>query len=372
MRFAKWAIPLGAVLGMAAVAVVIIVDPFRTILPGLTVGPITVSGTQVTMERPKLSGFRNDLRPYEVTASAATQDVRQPSLVALKDLRANLATDDQGGMARLEARTGILDTQKEQMKLEQDVHVRTDAGQAVDLRSAFVDFKAGTVVSTEPVSVSLGSGVIEAERHAGERQRQDHTVQGAGPGRLPHVAVRPRREPGRGTRRSRPRLLRRSAPGPSPPTCQSASMISIKQAALAAGALLLTLPVLEAPASAQAEKERAAGFGNFGSSKEPIKIDADRLDVFDKENRAVFAGNVVAVQGDSTMSCTLMTVFYEAARPRCRAPASGRRRPEPAAAPSDNGDQARSTATGRSPSCRRPRSPPATTPIFDRDANKIC
>ena len=72
-------------------------------------------------------------------------------------------TDDQGGMARLEARTGTLDTQKEQMKLEQDVHVRTDAGQAVDLRSAFVDFKAGTVVSTEPVSVSLGSGVIEAK-----------------------------------------------------------------------------------------------------------------------------------------------------------------------------------------------------------------
>jgi lipopolysaccharide export system protein LptC len=163
VRFAKWAIPLGALVGMAALAVVIVFDPFRTILPGLTVGPITVSGTQVTMERPKLSGFRNDLRPYQVTASAATQDVRQPSLVALKDLRANLATDDQGGTARLEARTGTLDTQKEQMKLEQDVHVRTDAGQAVDLRSAFVDFKAGTVVSTEPVSVSLGSGVIEAK-----------------------------------------------------------------------------------------------------------------------------------------------------------------------------------------------------------------
>ena len=33
------------------------------------------------MESPKLTGFKNDNRPYEVTASAATQDVRQPNLV---------------------------------------------------------------------------------------------------------------------------------------------------------------------------------------------------------------------------------------------------------------------------------------------------
>jgi lipopolysaccharide export system protein LptA len=88
-------------------------------------------------------------------------------------------------------------------------------------------------------------------------------------------------------------------------------MMMLKQAAFVAGSLFLAVPVA-APAFAQApNKERAAGFGNFGSSKEPIKIDADRLDVYDKEGRAVFTGNVVAVQGDSTMNCTLMTVFYE-------------------------------------------------------------
>jgi lipopolysaccharide export system protein LptA len=54
--------------------------------------------------------------------------------------------------------------------------------------------------------------------------------------------------------------------------------------------------------------------GLSGSGKEPIKIDADRLDVFDKEQRAVFSGNVVAVQGDSTMKCTSLTVLYEQSR----------------------------------------------------------
>jgi lipopolysaccharide export system protein LptA len=76
-------------------------------------------------------------------------------------------------------------------------------------------------------------------------------------------------------------------------------------------ALVLALALPATAAFAQASKERAVGFGNFGSSKEPIKIDANKLDVFDKEGRAVFSGDVVAVQGESTMKCSLMTVFYE-------------------------------------------------------------
>jgi lipopolysaccharide export system protein LptA len=86
-------------------------------------------------------------------------------------------------------------------------------------------------------------------------------------------------------------------------------------------AVLCASPFLTAPAFAQIPaakpsapapaKDRSSAFGNLGSNKEPIKIDADRLDVFDKESRAVFIGNVVAVQGDSTMKCTTLTVFYE-------------------------------------------------------------
>lgn len=78
--------------------------------------------------------------------------------------------------------------------------------------------------------------------------------------------------------------------------------------ALAAGVFLAP------PAMAQkaAPKKDASPFGNLGGSgKEPIKIDADRLDVFDRENKAIFVGNVVAVQGESTVRCSTMTVFYK-------------------------------------------------------------
>lgn len=69
---------------------------------------------------------------------------------------------------------------------------------------------------------------------------------------------------------------------------------------------------LAGPALAEKPAKKDSPFGNIGGGgKDPIKIDADRLDVFDRENRAVFVGNVVAVQGESTIRCSTMTVYYK-------------------------------------------------------------
>jgi lipopolysaccharide export system protein LptC len=162
VRFAKIAIPLGALVGMAGVGVLAYYNPFQQI-ENLSFDSIGVSGTNVTMESPKLTGFKNDNRPYEVTASAATQDVRKPDLVQLKNLKARIVTDERGSVARLQADSGVLDTKREQMRLRQNIVVTTDAGHEVKLRTAFVRFKAGSVVSKDPVTVSFGNGTIEAE-----------------------------------------------------------------------------------------------------------------------------------------------------------------------------------------------------------------
>jgi len=89
------------------------------------------------------------------------------------------------------------------------------------------------------------------------------------------------------------------------------------------------------PQAAQKNKDRPAPLGGFGAtnSKEPIKIDADRLDVFDRDGRAVFTGNVVAVQGDSTIRCSIMVVFYE--QNRAQAQAGGQPR-QPSPSPGSN------------------------------------
>ncbi|MGV2980716.1 lipopolysaccharide transport periplasmic protein LptA [Camelimonas sp. ID_303_24] len=120
-------------------------------------------------------------------------------------------------------------------------------------------------------------------------------------------------------------MMRRFAPDNCPPAGAPAASRRrlppdmVWRGALAAciGMAAALLPA--AQAGAQPKKPQAAapaqnqGFAGFGgaNSKEPIKIDSDRLDVFDKEKKAIFAGNVVAVQGETTMRCKTLTVFYE-------------------------------------------------------------
>ena len=58
------------------------------------------------------------------------------------------------------------------------------------------------------------------------------------------------------------------------------------------------------------------------SSKEPISIDADKLVYYDKERKAVYSGNVVVIQGDTKMTCSVMTVFLDRSpSPAANAPA---------------------------------------------------
>ncbi len=55
----------------------------------------------------------------------------------------------------------------------------------------------------------------------------------------------------------------------------------------------------------------AAPAPKFASSNAPIEINADALEVFQEENRAVFSGHVVAIQEQVRLKSDKMTVFYK-------------------------------------------------------------
>jgi len=162
VRFLKVAIPLGAAGSAALVLAITLFNPFAS-QGGLQIGPVSVSGTRIVMDAPRLSGFQDDTRPYEVTATQASQDVREPHLVDLVDLRARIAVDEDGNLVRVEAATGRFDTQAEMLVLERDVRVTSTLGYTADLESATIDLAAGSVVSDRPVRVGTGFGVVEAE-----------------------------------------------------------------------------------------------------------------------------------------------------------------------------------------------------------------
>jgi lipopolysaccharide export system protein LptA len=49
------------------------------------------------------------------------------------------------------------------------------------------------------------------------------------------------------------------------------------------------------------------------NSKEPVSIEADKLVYFDKEQKAIYSGNVVIIQGDTKLTCSTMTIHMEKA-----------------------------------------------------------
>jgi lipopolysaccharide export system protein LptA len=60
---------------------------------------------------------------------------------------------------------------------------------------------------------------------------------------------------------------------------------------------------------AYAEKPRSGAILPGGNSKDPINIAAAKLDYFDKEQKLVYTGNVVATQGESKLQARTLVLF---------------------------------------------------------------
>ncbi|NIJ08876.1 lipopolysaccharide export system protein LptA [Sphingomonas vulcanisoli] len=72
--------------------------------------------------------------------------------------------------------------------------------------------------------------------------------------------------------------------------------------------LVLALVLIAAPAIAQNQGGNSA-LRNHDSNA-PVDVTSDRSEVQDKQNRAIFIGNVRAVQGDMTLTAARVTVAY--------------------------------------------------------------
>ena len=96
--------------------------------------------------------------------------------------------------------------------------------------------------------------------------------------------------------------------------------------ALLALSAAAALALSGAAALAAGESGMSEAFKGFGSNaKDPIQIEADSLEVLDKDQNAQFTGNVHVRQKDTTLKTLRLKVFYEgkAAAGLATAPAGG-------------------------------------------------
>lgn len=162
VRRLRVAILLGAVALILAVVIFAFFDPFRASLPAnVSIDSAGLNGTTVTMAHPKMSGYRKDGRPYDFTAESAVQNLKTPSVLQLNTLDAHVAMTD--GVAHVTADVGVYDTTKEIMDLKGDIHITSQTGADIRMKSAHVEFTGGNVSSQEAVTVSMPTGTVTSD-----------------------------------------------------------------------------------------------------------------------------------------------------------------------------------------------------------------
>src|SRR3954451_10232829 len=81
--------------------------------------------------------------------------------------------------------------------------------------------------------------------------------------------------------------------------------------ALAGLAAALTVTIASGQPAQQKDQPGGAMQGLQLNRDQPVKIESDALEVRDKSHQATFTGSVKLTQGDTTLQCKMLVIFYE-------------------------------------------------------------
>jgi lipopolysaccharide export system protein LptC len=164
VRLLRFAIPAGIAAIVATILVATFFNPFRVIAAfPIDPGKVSLSGTKIVMELPRLNGFTTDSRRYELTARAAAQDLTKPDVLELKDINATVELKD-GQHVRIKSINGVYDTKHELLKLNDHIVLKSTSGYEGHLSEATVNVASGNIASESPVEMELPNGLLNANR----------------------------------------------------------------------------------------------------------------------------------------------------------------------------------------------------------------
>ena len=148
------------VLGAAAIIGFVVLTRFS--LPGeldLSSARLSVTRNSIIMDHPRLTGFDADGREYSVEADRAIQALTNPNQVRLEVISAKIVTISHGATT-ISAAFGEYDHGKSTLSLEGDIAVDSAEGYALRMEDAEIDFRNGTMISPNPVTVGYQDSEI--------------------------------------------------------------------------------------------------------------------------------------------------------------------------------------------------------------------
>lgn len=164
VRVVRVVLPIGVVAGLTTLVLLTYFSPMQIFdkLPSVS-GKLAVQGSKITMELPRIAGFTRDSRAYELNAETAVQDITNPNMIELLNLRARMELQDKD-VIQVTANSGTYNTKADKVILRDQVIVTSQQGYKALLREAAVEMKKGNVVSEQPVEITLPNGVLRANR----------------------------------------------------------------------------------------------------------------------------------------------------------------------------------------------------------------
>lgn len=251
VKILRWALPATGA-AMCAIYAVALFGSSGYSDPLSSVALPRITPKDLAMQNPNYDGVTDDGGTYRVAAARARQDFDRTDIIQLEEITGDLVAKDKS-VTKLTAVRGQFNHKQSLLQLEEKIEIRSDNGFTADLTSAVVRPREGRINSDEPVSVGFPAGSVAAKR----------------------LEIR-----------------------------QKEREVTFVEDVLA----ILTPPEKHGDAGAA---RASAADPLIGSAEGPVNIEAARLDILDLDKRAVFTGNVRAVQAGSALQTPELTVHYE-------------------------------------------------------------
>lgn len=160
VRFLKIALPT---LGLVVAAAFAIVSIVSTYIPDeLEVESATIENGKVVMKNPAIAGRNRDGISYSMKADRALQDMKNPDIIQLENIRAKMPVNEQL-IAQVDAVTGIYDRGRNILDMTAPFTIRLNTGLEAAFRDAHLDINGGRMSTQQPITIQSKEASIVAQ-----------------------------------------------------------------------------------------------------------------------------------------------------------------------------------------------------------------
>lgn len=207
----------------------------------------------LAMHNPHYEGFGSDGSSYRFAAKTAQQELASPTQIKLNEITGTVLQPDKT-KTDITAKRGVFDHTAGVLELYDRIDVVSESGLKANLTRATILTKENLITSNEPSLIEFPSGNIRAKNMRLRQKAREATF---------------------------------------------ADTVEVT----------LTPPPPKSETAASEPANKASGM--FAASNGPVNINADRLDVNDTSQIAVFSGNVKVAQAGAELTTPELEVTYE-------------------------------------------------------------